>query len=57
MDTPQLSPIDINKPKNSFETRMVKAYNDCRYKYLGVLSDQEMGVLVQDNYRCETDFQ
>lgn len=50
----QLSPIDINKPKNSFETRMVKAYNECRnenlHKYLSVLSNDEINILLQDNY-------
>lgn len=50
----QLPPIDINSPKNSFEKRMVKAYNDCRskqlHKYLSVLSDNEINQLLQDNY-------
>lgn len=53
MDT-QLPPIDINRPKNSFETRMVKAYNNCRdqkiHKYLGFLTGEEIVILLQDNY-------
>ena len=49
-----IAPIDINAPKNSFESRMVHAYNDCRseylHKYLAVLSDSEISYLIQDNY-------
>ena len=50
----QLAPIDINKPKNSFETRMVESYNDCRkkqlHKYFKVLVNGEISTLLQDNY-------
>ncbi len=50
----QLKPMDINNPKNSFEQRMIQAYNNCRdiqlHKYLGVLSDQEIKHLLKDNY-------
>jgi len=50
----QLNPIDINNPKNSFEKRMIRAYNDCRKqqlnKYLGVLSDNQINNLLLDNY-------
>jgi len=50
----QLPPINLNKPKNSFEKRMIHAYNTCRntklHKYLGVLSDNEIGYLLKDNY-------
>jgi len=50
----QLAPIDINKPKNNFEKRMVNTYNTCRkekmQKYLGFLSDKEMNTLLRDNY-------
>ena len=50
----QLPPIKINSPKNSFEKRVVKAYNDCRreqlHKYLGVLLDSEINELLKDNY-------
>jgi hypothetical protein len=50
----QLPPININAPKNSFEQRMVKAYNACRsqqlHKYLSVLSENQIQRLLQDNY-------
>jgi len=50
----QLQPIDINNPKNSFDKRMIQAYNNCRdiqlHKYLKVLSDQEIKYLLRDNY-------
>ena len=50
----QLSPIDINIPKNSFEQGMVKAYNDCRKtylnKYLPHLSPSDVSYLLKDNY-------
>jgi len=58
MDT-QLPPIDISKPKNNFETRMVKAYNNCRnqkiHKYLGFLTNKEIVGLLQDNYIQKVD--
>jgi hypothetical protein len=50
----QLSPIDINAPKNSFEQGMVKAYNDCRIKYLNKylphLTPSNVNHLIKDNY-------
>jgi len=50
----QLSPININAPRNDFEKRMITAYNDCRKtklnKYLKVLSKNEVSVLLKDNY-------
>jgi len=50
----QLPPISITSPRNSFEQRMVKAYNDCRskklHKYLSILSEQEIDKLLLDNY-------
>ena len=49
-----LPPISITSPRNSFEQRMVKAYNDCRKeklnKYLPVLSESEVSYLLRDNY-------
>ena len=55
----QLSPIVINAPKNSFEKRVVKAYNSCRKrylnKYLGVLTDDEVSFLLKDNYIQKSD--
>ena len=50
----QLPPIDINAPKGNFEKRMVMAYNICRdkylHRYLGVLTDSEIMLLLRDNY-------
>ena len=50
----QLPLISITSPRNSFEQRMVKAYNDCRKKklnkYLPVLTDTEVAYLLKDNY-------
>jgi len=50
----QLPPISIISPRNSFEQRMVKAYNDCRKKklnkYLPVLTNAEVTYLLKDNY-------
>jgi len=50
----QLPPISITSPRNSFEQRMVKAYNDCRReklnKYLPILTNTEVSYLLKDNY-------
>jgi len=50
----QLPSISITSPRNSFEQRMVKAYNDCRKKklnkYLPMLTDTEVAYLLKDNY-------
>jgi len=49
----QLRPIDINAPESNFEKGIVKAYNDCRRKYLRKymdgLSDGQIDVLLRDN--------
>ncbi|PTB87971.1 hypothetical protein C9925_00855 [cyanobacterium G8-9] len=50
----ELPPIVITAPKNSFEKRIVEAYNSCRatqlHKYLSVLNDSEVAYLLTDNY-------
>ena len=50
----QLPSIKMNNPKNDFEQRMIQAYNNCRgvqlHKYLRVLSDKDISVLLKDNY-------
>ena len=50
----ELPPIVITAPKNSFEKRIVEAYNSCRefqlHKYLSVLNDKEVAYLLSDNY-------
>jgi hypothetical protein len=55
----QLNPININRPKNSFEVRMVQAYNTCRTtklkKYLGFLSQSQINKLLKDNYLQKKD--
>ncbi len=55
----QLRPIDINTPVNSFEKGIVKAYNNCRkkylYKYLDTLSDEQIDTLLKGNYIQRTD--
>jgi hypothetical protein len=55
----QLPPIDITAPKNSFESGIVAAYNDCRRKYLKkylpILEDAEISLLLQDNYIQKND--
>lgn len=55
----QLRPIDINAPKNSFETTIVKAYNSCRSrylkKYLGFLTQGEITLLLKDSYLQKND--
>jgi len=50
----QLKPININAPKNRFEREIVKAYNDCRIKYLHQylpeLTSIQIKELMHDNY-------
>jgi len=50
----QLPPISLNAPKNSFERGVISAYNDCRReylrKYLGFLTEEDISILLQDNY-------
>jgi hypothetical protein len=49
-----LKEIDINKPRNSFEKNIIKAYNSCRikqlHKYLDILTKKEIDSLMHDNY-------
>jgi len=53
-DSQLLRAMDINAPRNSFEEGMISAYNECRdiylRKYLGFLTDNEISVLLRDNY-------
>ena len=55
----KLDPIDINKPKNSFETSMRDAYNECRTKYLNkylpMITQAEINTLLTDNYLQKKD--
>ncbi|QOR61175.1 hypothetical protein ACM66Z_10885 [Sulfurovum sp. ST-21] len=50
----QLKPININHPSNSFEKGIIRAYNDCRrkylHRYLPSLPDIEIERLMNDNY-------
>lgn len=55
----QLDPININYPKNSFETTMVNTYNSCRTqylnKYLPSITENEIKKLLTDNYLQKKD--
>ena len=55
----QLDPIDINHPKNSFETNVVESFNSCRThylnKYLPMLTQSEVKTLLIDNYLQKKD--
>ncbi len=57
----QLRPIDINAPRSSFEKNIVSAYNSCRRKYLRKymhwLSDEQIDVLLRDNYIQKVDIE
>ncbi len=50
----KLKPINLEVPKNSFETNMVKAYNSCRTealnKYFPMLKKDDIDVLLKSNY-------
>ena len=50
----QLSPIDINAPRNSFEKGTRHDYAGCRgkhlRKYLSILNDREIDILLRNNY-------
>lgn len=55
----QLRSIDINAPVNGFEEGVVNTYNRCRKKYLNkylkILTEQKIYVLLKDNYIQEED--
>jgi len=55
----QLTSIDIDAPRNSFEKGIVQAYNKCRRtylsKYIDELSNRQIDVLLKDNYIQRTD--
>jgi hypothetical protein len=55
----KLEPININKPKNSFETMIVDSYNHCRTKYLNkyfpTITENEIKELLTDNYLQKKD--
>ncbi len=55
----ELSPISLDNPKNSFERNMIRAYNACRnrglHKYLGFLYEDEVSILLKDNYIQKVD--
>ncbi len=50
----KLRPINLEDPKNSFETNIVKAYNSCRTealnKYFPMLESEDIDVLLKSNY-------
>jgi hypothetical protein len=55
----KLDPINLKSPKNSFEKKMVKAYNSCRatalYKYFPMLKVDDVNVLLEGNYLRKRD--
>lgn len=55
----KLDPIDINHPKNSFETNIVESFNECRThylnKYLPMITPSEVKTLLTDNYLQKKD--
>jgi len=55
----KLDAIDINSPKNSFETGVVNSYNECREtylkKYLPSLTNENIKTLLKDNYLQKKD--
>ena len=57
----KLRPVDINAPGNGFDRGIVKAYNDCRRKYLRKyldgLSDEQINKLLRDNYIFKTNIE
>jgi len=54
-----LNAINIHAPKNQFEEAMVKRYNGCRRvylkKYLPILNDEDINLLLKDNYLQKND--
>ena len=55
----ELKAIDLNAPKNDFETNILHAYNSCREKYLKkyipILTEQNIKTLLEDNYLQKRD--
>jgi hypothetical protein len=55
----KLEPITMGKPKNSFQLGILNAYNDCRsealHKYFPMLSDEDVSLLLRDNYLQKRD--
>jgi len=55
----KLDPIVMRKPKNSFEEKLLRAYNSCRtqalHKYFPILNDTDIQMLMQDNYLQKKD--
>ena len=55
----KLDLINLKIPKNSFERKMVKAYNTCRatalHKYFPMLSADDVSILLKGNYLKKRD--
>jgi ribosomal protein L15 len=55
----KLNPIKLHSPKNSFEKRMLKAYNTCRatalHKYFPTLKVDDVNGLLEGNYLKKRD--
>ena len=55
----ELKAISLHKPKNSFEKRVVQAYDSCRRKslkhYFPMLKNEDLDKLLLDNYLQKKD--
>jgi hypothetical protein len=55
----KLDLINLKRPKNSFEKKMVEAYNSCRatalHKYFPMLKSDDVNVLLEGNYLRKQD--
>lgn len=55
----KLDAITMNKPKNSFQSKILYTYNKCRsqalHKYFPMLSDGDITYLLNDNYLKKND--
>ncbi len=55
----KLDAITMNKPKNSFQAKILNTYNQCRtqalHKYFPMLSNRDITYLLNDNYLKKND--
>jgi len=55
----KLEPIEMGNPKNSFQEKILRAYNRCRaqalHKYFPTLEDDDIRLLLHDNYLQKKD--
>ena len=55
----KLDPIVMDHPKNSFQSKILNTYNQCRtkalHKYFPMLNDNDISALMHDNYLQKQD--